>query len=212
MIFKEMRGFMAMVGTSLSACATAPVPVQDSIYGLRQDGGVWVEGPWEAIQPSSDVDEVIDQLCPAVLQLPRATAGDYGQEYCGDIYLMSDGKYYASHAAPFGKTLAVGPSRKKTCRVPIEVRDARGAPDIRADFHLHPWNGSPLSPGDLLSKNQLFSVRVQFDTGCRVLKYVPFEKENRPGELYERRGKSWRLVGIVRPENKETGKVTEVVP
>lgn len=113
---------------------------------MRDDGAVWVSGPWEAIRPSSDVDEVIDQLCPAVTQLPRATARDYGQEYCGVLYRMPDGQYYASHASALGKTLALGPSRKKTCRIPIEVRDERGAADIRADFHSHPWNSSPMSP------------------------------------------------------------------
>ncbi|WP_224361098.1 hypothetical protein [Hyalangium versicolor] len=182
---------------------------------MKDDGAVWVRGPWEAIQPSADVDEVIDQLCPAVTQLPRATARNYGQEYCGLLYLMSDGKYYASHASPFGRSLSLGSLHKQYCRVPIEVRDDRGSPgpnDILADFHLHPWNGSPLSPDDLLSKNQRFSIRIQFDAGCRVLKYVPFQEEARPGEIYERQAKTWHLVGIVKPEDKATGKVTGVKP
>jgi len=200
-----------LIGVALLfGCAVAPEPLPDSRYGMKEDGAVWVRGPWDAIQPSADVDEVIDQLCPATVQFPRATARDYGQEYCGLIYLMPDGQYYASHAAPFGKTLSLGPSRKKFCRVPIEVRDGRGSPDIRADFHLHPWNGSPMSPDDLLSKNQLFSIRIQFDAGCRVLKYIPYLEEVRPGELYERQRKEWLLVGLVKPEDKAIGKVTGV--
>jgi hypothetical protein len=69
-----------------------------------------------------------------------------------------------------------------------------------------------MSPEDLLAKNQLFSIRIQFDSGCHVLKYIPFKGESRPGELYERQGKEWRLVGLVKPENKATGKVTGVAP
>jgi hypothetical protein len=209
-MLREQRPWMVMIAAALLACATAPGPIQDARYGMKDDGAVWVRGPWDAILPASDVDDVIDQLCPAVMQLPRATARDYGQEYCGLLYRMPDGQYYSSHAAPFGKTLLLGPSRKKTCRVPIEVRDGRGSPDIRADFHMHPWNGSPMSPDDLLSKNQLFSIRIQFDVGCRVLKYIPFKGEERPGELYERQGKKWILRGLVKPEDKATGKVTGV--
>jgi hypothetical protein len=193
-------------------CATASEPIEALRYGLEEGGAAWVRGPWEAIQPSADVDAVIDQLCPAVTQLPLATARDLGQEYCGLLYLMPDGLYYASYAAPLGKTLALSTSRKKTCRVPARVQDDRGSPDIRADFHIHPWNGSPMSPEDLLTKNQLYSIRIQFDTGCRVLKYIPYLVEKRPGELYERQGKQWVLVGIVKPENKEIGKVTGVEP
>jgi hypothetical protein len=180
---------------------------------MRQDGAVWAEGPWEAVHPSADIDEVVDQLCPAIARQPLAAAGDYGQEYCGVLYRMPDGKYYASHAATLGKVLALGPSRKKLCRVPVEVRDGRGEPDLRADFHSHPWKGSPMSPQDLIAKNQVFSIRIQFDAGCRVLKYLPFLQDgSRAGELYERQGRVWRLVGRVRPENKAIGKVTEVVP
>jgi hypothetical protein len=204
---------MLIVGASmLLGCATAPGPIQDSHYGLGKDGAAWVRGPWGAIQPSADVDAVIDQLCPAVAQLPLATAREHGQEYCGLLYLMPDGLYYASYAAPLGKTLFLGPTLKKTCRVPASVQDDRGSPDIRADFHIHPWNGSPMSPDDLLSKNQLYSIRIQFDAGCRILKYMPYMGEERPGELYERRGTQWALVGIVKPENKADGKVTGVEP
>jgi hypothetical protein len=206
----ELRPVMWMLAAVPLACASAPELIQDSRYGMREDGAVWVSGPWDAIRPSSEVDEVIDQICPAVTQLPRATARDYGQEYCGLLYMLPDGQYYASQAAPFGKTLSLGPARKKTCRVPVEVRDGRGSPDIRADFHIHPWNGSAISPDDLLSKNQLYSVRIQFDAGCRVFKYIPFLGQKRPGELYERRAKQWLLVGHVKAENKATGKVTGV--
>jgi hypothetical protein len=57
---------------------------------------VWVNGPWPEINSSSDVDEVIDQLCPAIMKLPRAAWRDYGQEYCGAIYSLGDGVYFAS--------------------------------------------------------------------------------------------------------------------
>ncbi|MDC0712004.1 hypothetical protein POL68_26285 [Stigmatella sp. ncwal1] len=179
---------------------------------MKEDGAVWVKGPWEEIHPSADVDEVIDQLCPIITQLPLATARDHGQEYCGVLYWMPDGKSYASHASSLGKVLTLGPSRKKTCRVPVEVRDDRGKAHLRADFHSHPWRPSPISPEDMFAKNQVFSIRIQFDAGCRVLKYLPFREENRPGELYERQGQKWRLVGVVKPENKAIGKVTEVAP
>jgi hypothetical protein len=121
-------------------------------------GGVWVgTRPWEAIQPSSDVDEVIDQLCPAIMRLPDAKDGDYGREYCG---LM-----------------------------PSDM--------IR-------------SPQDKKSATQLYSLRIQFDTACNIQKLVPYLTENRPGELYERRGKHWKLIGLIKPEDKARGFITSV--
>ena len=66
----------------------------------RSGPHVHVRGPWGAVTPSSNVDEVIDQLCPAVMELPRARDRDHGQEYCGAIYSLGDGDYYASMPSP----------------------------------------------------------------------------------------------------------------
>ncbi len=63
---------------------------------------------------------------------------------------------------------------------------------------------------DLLSATQVFSIRIQFDKACHIQKLVPYLKEDRPGELYERRGKSWKLIGLIKPENKASGRVTLV--
>ncbi|MFP2957461.1 hypothetical protein ACLEPN_06420 [Myxococcus sp. 1LA] len=83
----------------IPGCATAPEPSTTRDY-WRSGLHVHVRGPWEAITPSTDVDEVIDQLCPAVMELPRATDRDYGQESCGAIYSLGDGTYYASMPSP----------------------------------------------------------------------------------------------------------------
>ncbi len=66
------------------------------------------------------------------------------------------------------------------------------------------------SRADLLAATQVFSVRIQFDTACHVQKLVPYVKEDRPGELYERREKTWKLIGLIKPENKASGRVTLV--
>src|SRR5262245_5480193 len=101
----------------LVGCASGPATVGESPnYGLN-DGQVWVRGPWEAIKPSKDPDDVIDQLCPAVMDLPGASFGDYGQEYCGLVYSLGDGTYYASQPSPLGDPQIGHVSREKNCYV-----------------------------------------------------------------------------------------------
>jgi hypothetical protein len=213
-----MRLYAGLVLTCswLLACASGPPTAGDpETYGRRDDGRVWVRGPWEQIRPSKDVDEVIDQLCPVVMQLPRAQRGEYGQEYCGAIYSLGDGTYYASHPSPLSPQVVGSPEKKKMCRPPRFVNDSRGRPSILADYHSHPWPGSEKPDGrsfmsreDLLEDNQLWLIRIQFDTACHVLKYIPYMGEQRPGEVYERMDGRWKLVGIVKPENKPYGKMT----
>ncbi len=193
-------------------CATGPETTgAPATYGL-ENGRVWVSGPWGAIQPSSEVDEVIDQLCPVILKLPRAKEEDYGREYCGVIYSLGDGIYYASHPSPLGDTKAGRVSPTKNCYVPRSVRDARGEIVPLGDYHSHPWSPSDMtrSPGDRQSATQLYAIRVQFDTACNVQKLVPYLNEDRPGELYERRGKHWNLIGTIKPEDKAHGRITAV--
>ncbi|WP_224247491.1 hypothetical protein [Hyalangium gracile] len=86
------------------------------------------------------------------------------------------------------------------------------ASETLADYHGHPWTPSSMieSRADLLAATQVFSVRIQFDTACHVQKLVPYVKEDRPGELYERREKTWKLIGLIKPENKASGRVTLV--
>lgn len=170
---------------------------------------VWVRGPWSAIEPSNDVDPLIDQLCPAVTRLPRADWRDYGQEYCGIIYTLADGVYYASMPSPLGRAQIDVSSKRKSCYVPASVRDVRAGATIHADYHSHPWAYSPMSVEDLSDERQLYSIRIQFDTRCHVLKYVPFkQEESHPGELYERREGRWELIGLVLPQDKKAGRVT----
>ena len=193
-------------------CASGPQAADETAnYGLK-DGQVWVRGPWEAIKPSADPDDVIDQLCPAVMALPGAKFGDYGSEYCGLVYSLADGLYYASHPSPLARIQLRSDSKKKTCYVPQQVVDPRGQPDPFSDYHGHPWAHSSMlgSSADLLAATQVFSVRIQFDTACHIQKLVPYLNEDRPGELYERRGKSWKLIGLIKPENKASGRVTRV--
>ncbi|HVG62816.1 MAG TPA: hypothetical protein VNA24_29890 [Hyalangium sp.] len=196
----------------LAGCASGPPAANETAnYGLK-DGQLWVRGPWEVIKPSADPDDVIDQLCPAVMALPGATFGDYGHEYCGLVYSLADGMYYASHPSPLADIRASHVSRKKSCYVPQQVVDSRGQPDPFADYHGHPWAHSSMlgSLQDRLAATQVFSVRIQFDTACHIQKLVPYLNEDRPGELYERRGKSWKLIGLIQPENKARGRVTRV--
>jgi hypothetical protein len=193
-------------------CASAPQAADETAnYGLK-DGQVWVRGPWETIQPSADPDDVIDQLCPAVVALPSATFGDYGLEYCGLVYSLADGMYYASHPSPLARIQLSSRSKEKSCFVPRQVVDSRGQPDPFADYHGHPWAQSSMlrSPADLLAVTQVFSVRIQFDTACHIQKLLPYLNEDRPGELYERRGKSWKLIGLIKPEDKARGWVSRV--
>ncbi|HYH98821.1 hypothetical protein [Hyalangium sp.] len=184
------------------------VVLQEQDYGRKPDGLVWVRGPWEAIQPSRDVDEVIDQMCPAVLALPRATLKDYGQEYCGAIYTLGEGIYYASKPSPLGRYEGPGPSKSKNCYSPFHVIDPRGQPVPEADYHNHPWPASGLSENDRQLRRQYWRFRVQFDSQCTIQKLVPNLGSSRPGEVYERRGKSWVLIGIIKPEDKPYGYVT----
>jgi hypothetical protein len=197
---------------SLLSCASGPKPTGDSVvtnYG-RENGGVWVRGPWDVITPSTNMDDVIDQLCPAVMALPGAGDGNYGREYCGVIYTLGDGTYYASFPSPLGPTVLVGASTRKQCHIPAVVKDQRGTPHPEADFHGHPWGPSPMSDKDRRTDTQIYFVRIQFDSRCQLMKLIPHAKDERPGELFVREGKEWRLVGRILPEDKATGTVTSV--
>jgi hypothetical protein len=198
--------------SSLLSCASGPLPAGDSAvtnYG-RENGRVWVRGPWDAITPSTNMDDVIDQLCPAVMALPGARDGDYGREYCGVIYTLGDGIYYSSFPSPLGPTVLNGHSKRKQCHAPALVKDPRGNPDPEADYHNHPWPGSRLSEQDQQSSRQYLQFRIQFDTRCTIQKLVPNLGSSRPGEVYERRGKSWVLIGIIKPEDKPYGYLTPI--
>jgi hypothetical protein len=202
---------MSLMCTAIVGCASGAGAVGPSEnYGFKNGVQVWVRGPWTTIRASTNADEVIDQLCPAVMSLDRAQLREYGQEYCGAIYSLGDGHYYASMPSPLGKTVLVGPSKRKQCIPPRFVEDARGRASVLADFHSHPWSPSAMTPDDLMAKTQLWSIRIQFDTTCHIQKLIPYSDENRPGEVYERQGKSWKLVGIIKPEDKPYGIITAV--
>lgn len=103
-------------------CASVPEPrVREGTDYGRERRGVWVRGPWESITPSADIDEVIDQLCPAVMQLPDARGHDDGVEYCGLIYTGEDGKIHASAPSRLkAKDLPkLFQSNVKTCSMPL---------------------------------------------------------------------------------------------
>jgi len=204
-----------MMGGALLGCASASLSSgsgasagAEQDYGLQADGFVWVRGPWSAIQPSPDLDEVIDQLCPAVMALPRADWKDYGQEYCGAIYTLGDGAYYASKPSPLGKPDGIGPSQRKNCYPPRYVIDQRGRASTRLDYHSHPWPGSRMSERDRQARTQIWPLRIQFDTRCTIQKLVPNLDSTLPGEVYERRGKTWVRTGVIPPEDKPSGYVT----
>src|SRR5439155_20601700 len=119
-------------------------------------------------------DGIIDQLCPAVKQLPDARGHDDGVEYCGLLYVGADGKYHASAQSPLVLKGNVGASSTKTCVIPVTVNDPSGVRAVDADSHSHPWPNSPLtSEKDTSARNQRYSIRIQFDTTCHVLKLVP---------------------------------------
>ena len=180
--FARLVTLIAVLTAGLLACfAARGVRLQAGVdYG--EDGGkVWVRGPWDAIAPSTDVDEVIDQLCPAVARLERARDGDDGVEYCGPIYSLPDGRYHASFPSPLGLRKHAKHGPEKSCRIPSTLRDDRGVLEILSDFHSHPWPDAPFSRGDLSSGKQKWSIRIEFDTNCRVYKYVPHSNETRPG-------------------------------
>lgn len=177
-------------------------------YG-RDDRGVWVRGPWELITPSADIDDVIDQLCPAVMQMPDARGHDDGVEYCGLLYIGADGQYHASAPSRLGGKAPTGAAENsKTCRIPLRVNDASGVRAVEADFHSHPWPDSPLTAGfDTSSRNQRYSIRIQFDTSCHVLKFVPHLHEPVPAEVFQRTGRAWQLLRVVPVYDKAKGKI-----
>jgi hypothetical protein len=165
---------------------------------------VWVRGPWPEIQPSGNVDDVIDQLCPALMKMPAVAAGGSGQEYCGAIYSF-EGRHYASWPSPLRSNPT---SSGKDCLVPSTVQDDRGPVSVLADYHTHPWRYSPMSEKDRWKARQRYSFRVQMDAACTVQMLVPYLQESRPGELYERRQARWVLIGRI--YNKDSGTVVRV--
>jgi len=168
---------------------------------------VWVRGPWESLTPSPDIDDVIDQLCPAVMRLENARGHDDGVEYCGLLYEGADNRFYASVPSPLSPEVR-RLSPKKSCRVPLVVNDPAGVRRIEADYHSHPWPDSPLtSIGDTRASVQRYSIRVQFDTTCRVLKFVPHTGEPVPAEIFVRTGHTWSLLRVIPTSDKETGEI-----
>ena len=105
----------------------------------------------------------------------------------------------------------MGPATQKKCIPPRYVVDERGRPVVLGDFHSHPWSPSPMSPGDRIAATQIWSIRIQFDRACTVMKLIPhIDNAERPGEVYVRKEKNWKLVGIIRPQDKRYGLVTTV--
>ncbi|WP_002639683.1 hypothetical protein [Myxococcus hansupus] len=209
---RHERGVL-LASVLLASCSSAPwMPREAEHYGFTTSASrrVWVRGPWEAIVPSNDIDEVIDQLCPAIMKLPGAMDRDYGQEYCGALYTLGDGVYHASFPSPLGPRRPVGPSKRKTCYAPMSIRDERGRASVIADYHSHPWFPSPMSEEDRRANTQRYFIRIQFDARCIIHKLVPYANEPRPGELYVRVDKQWRLVGHILPDDKATGRITTV--
>ncbi|CAM4423922.1 hypothetical protein [Myxococcus xanthus] len=201
----------AKVAMLLTACGGAGYRYAGRDVYFGPDGGqVWVRGPWPAIQPSRNVDDVIDQLCPIIMEMDGAREKDYGQEYCGVLYSLGDGVFYASYPSPLGEMQRIGPNKRKSCTSPRYVRDERGRAVGIADYHSHPWAPSPLTPEDRWEKNQRWLIRIQFDTDCHVMKLVPHANEPQPGEVYLRMGRAWELIGIIKPEHKPFGIVTDV--
>lgn len=203
-----------LLGLGLLGCSggTGRLGVSENYGYMGDTNAVWVQGPWESIQPSRDVDEVIDQLCPAIMKLPGATLKANGQEYCGAIYSLGDGTYYSSHPSPLGELTprSAVMAKRKTCYPPRVVRDSRGRPSPLADFHSHPWAPSGMASVDRQARTQIWLIRIQFDTACHIQKLIPYVSENRPGELYERQDHRWTLIGYIRPEDKDSGRVTAV--
>lgn len=208
---------LLLMGWGLAGCAGGPqptnatsVPADAQDYGFDQNRRVWVRGPWTAIQPSRDMDEVIDQLCPAIMELPLATFGAYGLEYCGAVYTLGEGTYYASKPSPLHQNDGKGPASEKTCAPPNYVIDQRGHTILYLDYHSHPWPVSDLSEKDKKANRQIWPIRIQFDGRCTIHKLVPNLGSSRPGEAYERRGKTWVLTGLIHPEDKDSGRVTPI--
>lgn len=145
------------------------------------------------------------------MALERAHDHDEGWEYCGLLY-SSEGTTYASLPSPLSRDTP-GPSRIKSCRIPASVRDgARPSLTVLADYHSHPWPDSPLSANDAALRSQRWSIRIQFDTRCHVYKLLPNAGKPLPGEVYERVGKQWRPVSIVRVSDKPVGLIQPPLP
>jgi proteasome lid subunit RPN8/RPN11 len=197
--------WIAFASWTLCACAAGPAMKlrQGEDFGEESER-VWVRGSWELIHPTRDIDGVIDQLCPAVMQLDRARDGDDGVEYCGLLYALADGQYYATVPSPLSRS--PGQRRNKSCRVPSFIHERQGTPQVACDYHSHPWHQSPLSLGDRASAKQKYSIRIQFDTACHVLKLVPHVEAAVPGEIYERIGGTWRLLAIIPTDSKDSGR------
>ncbi|MBU8897911.1 hypothetical protein DRW03_28580 [Corallococcus sp. H22C18031201] len=159
-----------------------------------------MRGPWPAIHSSLKADDIIDQLCAPLMEMPAAAParGEYGQEYCGVIY-SQEGAYYASWPAAI-ESLRVSQENKdfKDCRLPYRVVDERGRTAILADYHTHPWRYSRMSLQDRWQSHQRYSFRIQMDPTCTVQMYIPHIGESRPGEVYVRQGHRWQLIGQVK--------------
>lgn len=204
--------FVLLLGCSGHVSASIePKPEETAKYGfITGMDRVWVRGPWAEIRPSKDIDDIIDQLCPAVMRLNMADERDYGIEYCGALYSKADGRFWSSEPSPLSRVGRPTPSKRKTCTPPSEVRDVDGPREkIEADFHSHPWTGSGMSPEDRFVANQRYSIRIQFDPKCHIQKLIPYRDDpQRAGELYERIEGRWKLIGIIKPEDKPFGIVT----
>jgi hypothetical protein len=194
------------LAVGLGNCASVPGPLREGTDYGEDDRGVWVRGPWASVEPSADIDDVIDRLCPAVMQLPGARGHDDGVEYCGLLYRGADDLFHASVPSPLAPLGNLGSSPIKSCRIPRKVSDPAGVRVVESDFHSHPWPGSPLTSGrDTAAPYQRYSIRIQFDTTCRVLKFVPHSSEPVPAELFERVGRSWRLLRVIPVHAKDRG-------
>jgi hypothetical protein len=209
-VFRPYSFTRVVVLTSgLVACSTAGgLRLRSGLDYGEERGKVWVRGPWEAITPAKDVDDVIDQLCPAVEKLERAKDGDGGVEYCGLLYALGDGLSYASVPSPLGLVEHQSYGPNKSCRIPLKLRETRGTSQILADYHSHPWAHNPFTKGDLRTKNQRWSIRIQFDSTCHIYKYVSHTGEDRSGEVFRRVGKSWQPWSVVRVADKPIGTTT----
>ncbi|ABF91236.1 hypothetical protein MXAN_6973 [Myxococcus xanthus DK 1622] len=197
------------------ACESAPRKAHETEhYGFISDDSdyVWARGPWSGVEPSRDVDDVIDRLCPAIMKLPGATDRDYGQEYCGLIYSRGDGIYRVSHPSPLGRWQLRREATKKSCFPVRKVIDPEARSlSILADYHSHPWHPSPLSEPDRRAANQLWLIKIQFDSACHIQKLIPhLDDVDRPGEVYSRRGKQWVRIGLIKPADKPFGFITPV--
>ncbi|AKQ66510.1 putative lipoprotein [Myxococcus hansupus] len=59
-------------------------------------------------------------------------------------------------------------------------------------------------------QDAIWSIRIQFDRACTITKLVPNLGSEQPGEVYLRQRKRWKLVGIIKNEDKGPGFVTSV--